>query len=103
MDAYDARGAIPTLPLDWRRLLPSARDNFNERLKGKQPPAENGWARAYCPLHDDATRSLSVNVLTGHWRCHAGCGGGDLIALHMKLTGKRFKDAVLDLTRSRRP
>jgi len=34
-----------------------------------------------CPFHEDRTASMSVNVTTGLWHCHAGCGGGSVIDL----------------------
>lgn len=34
---------------------------------------------AKCPFHGDGTESLSVDVLHGLWKCHAGCGQGGLI------------------------
>lgn len=30
----------------------------------------------HCPLHKDSNRSAQLNVETGVWFCHAGCGGG---------------------------
>lgn len=35
----------------------------------------------YCPLHEDAKRSASLNVLSGEWFCFAGCGGGRVTEL----------------------
>jgi DNA primase len=31
---------------------------------------------ARCPLHSDRTPSFSLNVVTGTWTCHKGCGPG---------------------------
>lgn len=30
----------------------------------------------YCPLHEDNTRSATIDLDKGLWCCHAGCGGG---------------------------
>lgn len=49
-----------------------------------EEPRENGEWDIKCPLHEDGTRSASVNVLLGDWFCFKGCGGGsvrDLIRL----------------------
>ena len=56
---------------------------------------------ASCPFHEDRNASLSVKVVDarGHWRCFAGCGAGDLVAFHMRRTGKAFQEAVADLLR----
>lgn len=42
---------------------------------------------AKCPLHEDKSASLSVDVNKQLWNCHAGCGGGDAIELAAKLEG----------------
>lgn len=31
---------------------------------------------ACCPFHAEKTPSFTVNIETGEWYCHAGCGGG---------------------------
>ena len=59
------------------------------------------WAQIRCPVHkggDEQNPSLGVSLVDGHFRCHAcGVKGGDIVALHMLATGKRFPDAVRDL------
>lgn len=55
-----------------------------ERI-GTQLSGNGAQKKAKCPFHQDKNASLSVNVVTGTWHCHAGCGGGsviDLIAKH---------------------
>lgn len=37
--------------------------------------------RAHCPLHNDARPSFSMNIATGRWVCHAGCGQGEFYRL----------------------
>lgn len=39
-------------------------------------PRDDGECDLYCPLHDDGKRSASINLDSGVWYCHAGCGGG---------------------------
>lgn len=46
-----------------------------------------------CPFHEDDTASLSVTPSTNLWNCLAGCGGGDTIALIMRLEGISFRRA----------
>lgn len=90
----------PSLPRNWRDRLPSpaayygARVAELERLQGG-----DGWAQGRCPFHDDQQASLSVNLAgaKGGWRCLAGCGRGDMVAFHMRLTGIGFAQAVRDL------
>jgi hypothetical protein len=67
-------------------------------LKGK-PRGE--WASIRCPAHKGGSEthpSLRVSMANGHFKCHAcGASGGDIVALHRLVTGKGFRDAVLDL------
>ena len=37
--------------------------------------------RARCPLHSDQNPSFSLNIDTGLWLCHAGCGSGNFTTL----------------------
>jgi len=58
---------------------------------------EHAHKSALCPLHDDQRNSFSV--FQGHdgdwrWKCHAGCGGGDVLDLICKLDGVPFKAAL---------
>ena len=50
---------------------------------------------ACCPLHDERRPSFSVNLSTGLWICHAGCGGGNLAKLVHRVQG-------VDLHRAKR-
>ncbi|RYZ77787.1 MAG: hypothetical protein EOP05_00550 [Proteobacteria bacterium] len=44
------------------------------------------WS-ARCPLHPDTNPSFSISIRTGLWKCHAGCGAGDLFQLYGRLRG----------------
>ncbi len=46
---------------------------------------------ACCPLHSERRPSFYINAETGLWKCHAGCGGGNLYQLAEKLTGSSTK------------
>lgn len=85
------------LPVDWRERLPDPATYYVHHVKKLTRPGLNGWASGHCCLHDDSTASLSVNLEHGGWRCHAGCGGGDLVAFHMRRTNLGFYEAVADL------
>ncbi|WP_084695936.1 CHC2 zinc finger domain-containing protein [Arenimonas donghaensis] len=89
------------LPRNWRERLPLPVAYYPTRLELLTRANPSGWAQARCPFHEDGTASLSVqmNDQRGGWRCFAGCGAGDLVAFHMRATGKGFRDAVLDLVR----
>jgi hypothetical protein len=51
---------------------------FSERLGESITPNSKGQASALCPFHQDTNPSLSLNTRMGVWKCHAGCGGGDM-------------------------
>jgi len=62
-------------------------------------PKGNGYAVGLCPFHDDHSPSFGVKLTDarGHWCCYAGCGKGDMVEFHQRLTGMDFKAAVRDL------
>lgn len=86
---------------DWRDRLPDPAQYY--RAHGIKLGRANatGWAQGRCPFHDDQQASLSVNLRHGGWRCFAGCGAGDLLSFHQRLTGLGFRAAVADLTGGR--
>ena len=59
------------------------------------------WISAICPSHRNGAEknpSMSVNISSGGFKCFAcGIKGGDIVALHMLITGLRFREAVADL------
>ena len=75
-----------------RDLLPRPEDYYRARLPSLRP-GDRGWAAARCPFHADKTASLSVNLEHGGWRCHAGCGSGDIITFTMRLHDVGFREA----------
>lgn len=52
----------------------------------------NGETQVHCPFpehgkgHGDKHPSLSINTAKGLWNCHAGCGGGGIVAFEMKFS-----------------
>lgn len=94
--------ATVRLPVNWRDRLPCADAYYRERIPKLTKSNAQGWAQGVCPFHDDRTASISVNVAdSGGWRCFAGCGSGDLVSFHSRITGKSFKEAVAELLRLR--
>lgn len=86
------------LPDDWRARLPDPASYYAQHVAKLTRTNGTGWAQGVCPFHEDRNASLSVKPSErGMWRCFAGCGGGDLMGFHMRLTGKPFKEAVADL------
>lgn len=87
------------IPRNWRSRLPDPETYYRARVAKLGPRHGNGWAKGRCPFHDDRNASLSVRLdgERGHWRCFAGCGHGDLVSFHMRLTSTTFVEAVRDL------
>jgi hypothetical protein len=53
------------------------------------------WSNVICPFHDDKTPSLSLNLETGGFFCHAcQTKGGNLISFHMKRYSMNYKEAI---------
>jgi hypothetical protein len=96
--SLQSRGA--RLSPDWRERLPHPANYYAEHIENLSRPNAVGWSYGHCPFHDDRNASLSVQVANarGNWRCFAGCGSGDLVAFHQKLTGLSFRDAVRQLS-----
>lgn len=59
------------------------------------PPAWGGtWGSGLCPMHEDRNPSFRVDLASGGWKCHAGCGQhGDLAVLVHMVTGEDLQAA----------
>ncbi len=55
-------------------------------------------ALGLCPFHQDTNPSLSVNLETGKYFCHACNDGGDPIKFYMRTKGVDFRQALADLS-----
>lgn len=57
-----------------------------------------------CPFHDDNNPSLSlIHRHKWHWKCWAGCGGGDAVDWVMRRNNLDFKAALSHLRLSQEP
>jgi len=58
----------------------------------------------FCPFHEDRNASFSVYPSSidqrSMWKCHSGCGGGDLLDLWVKATGLSKGDALRELRKA---
>jgi hypothetical protein len=54
---------------------PEARAYFEKHFNLRGGKAQR---TVCCPFHKDRKKSLSINLDTGLWNCHAGCGHGNL-------------------------
>ena len=62
---------------------------------GVELKGEGDNKKAKCPFHNDKNPSFSVDLKTGSWKCFSGCGGGGVVELISKRTGKT-PDAILN-------
>lgn len=69
---------------------------FAQDLELKGSGAERS---AHCPFHDDRQASMSVNVETGLWKCHACGAEGDVFKFHQRLHGVDFQRALEEVGR----
>jgi len=67
----------------YKALLP------DRTIHGRGP-----WRQVCCPFHDDHKPSFAFNVDHGGWRCHAGCGSGDVFSFIQRLENCSFPEAV---------
>lgn len=81
-----------------RESLPAPADYYTRELPELRHRTRQVWAQARCVFHKDRNPSLSVNLLSGGFRCF-GCGahGGDVLAFHMLRHGLEFKTAAREL------
>jgi len=63
----------------------------------RQKPSGDGWVMGRCPWHADEHPSFAFNNQTLRWKCHAGCGEGDVFDYVMRVTGKRFGEVVTEM------
>jgi len=71
---------------------------YEKELQFKKGSAGKKWNLVNCPFHPDKSPSLSINMESGGYFCHA-CGekGGDIIAFEMKLHSLSFPAALKKL------
>lgn len=87
------------IPDNWRDRLPAPASYYAAHVAKLTAPNGHGYALGLCPFHDDHNPSFGVKLTSarGVWCCHAGCGKGDMVEFHQRLTGQDFKGAVRDL------
>lgn len=77
--------------------LPDAADYYSGRF-GTLRPNASGWMMVRCCFHADRRPSLSINIITGAFRCFScGAHGGDVLAFHRQQHGLSFREAARDL------
>lgn len=80
-----------------RHQLPDPTEYYAEHA-GLVLNQRRGWVTLLCPLHDDTHPSLSVNLSTGGFICHAcGAKGGDVLDFHRQRYSLSFTAAAQEL------
>ena len=64
-------------------------NQIDQMLGKKLKPQANGQVYTHCPLHIDTRQSFSINLEKGLWKCHAGCGSGNILQL-TRIMGKEI-------------
>jgi hypothetical protein len=92
------------IPENWRDRLPHPSEYYGQRIAKLGNANGHGYAVGLCPFHDDHNPSFGVKLTSerGLWCCHAGCGKGDMVEFHQRLTGLDFRTTVRDLIGSGR-
>lgn len=69
---------------------------YAPRLRESSP---SKWVTVNCTFHSETNPSMSVNLDTGGFVCHAcGAKGGDIIAFEMQRYGLNFSEALTKLS-----
>lgn len=82
-----------------RRLPASTRANREAdylgmaNMLGISGQVHNDELYTKCPMHVDRSPSFGLNVRTGLWICHRGCGSGDFTKLVMKVNNVSVREA----------
>jgi putative DNA primase/helicase len=76
----------------------SFEDFYTDELKELKPTSQ-GNAQALCPFHEDHNPSLSVNFITGLFKCWGCDAQGDVFAFYMRRHNCDFKEALEALGR----
>lgn len=71
------------------------KEQYEELLNVSLKANASGQTATKCPLHDDKTPSLSINIISGLWVCHAGCGKGNFQQFKNEYTKRNHVDSQL--------
>lgn len=85
--------------VDYKQAILNAREDLTwvyQKLEGLKPSG-NGWIAAKCPFHDDSNPSFAFEKSTGNWKCHAGCGEGNVFDFRGRVDGLQFPDSMFAL------
>jgi len=79
-----------------RNLLPLPANYYSKQFPKIRINSE--WVKVLCPFHDDHNPSLSINTISGGFKCWAcDAHGGDVLAFQMQRYQQPFKEAAIAL------
>lgn len=78
-------------------MKPEAQQIYDTLIPGLKWTTGRIETPAKCPLHDDQRASLTINIDSSKWFCHACNKGGAPINLYMEVKGVDFKTAMSEL------
>lgn len=93
-----------TIPADFMRRMPDPLAYFASALPDMTEPDADGWADADCPLpYSRVKHRLRIDTRRGRFSCLVCGRRGDVLDFHLQSTGKRFREAVLELIEDFKP
>lgn len=79
-----------------RNLLPKPEIYYKEYFPNLKVKA--GWISVRCPFHNERNPSLSINLVSGGFKCHAcNARGGDILDFQRLYHHQTFHQAVTSL------
>jgi hypothetical protein len=70
---------------------------YNSHVEKLGKPTNEGEAMALCCFHSEKNPSLSINVNSGFYKCHACDAEGDVFGFYQRRFGCDFKTAIKEL------
>ena len=76
-----------------RQLLPTPAAYYTQQFAKLRIRSE--WVKVRCCFHEDKVPSLSINMVQGHFKCHAcGARGGNILSFHRQRYQLSFIEAA---------
>lgn len=76
-----------------RSLLPTPEKYYNQQFPGLK--VKSTWVNVRCCFHEDHIPSLSINMIDGHFKCHAcDTKGCDIVSFHQQRYKLGFRETL---------
>jgi len=81
----------------WREKLPAPTTFYSALVNGKKVLGSE-WVSTTCVFHEDRKPSLSINLKSGGYICHAcGCKGKDIVDFYRQRCKVGFVEAITQI------